>query len=71
MQKECTTFNFSKTECDIWQLEKAGMSDKQICQMTGMTFNQLERIKTSIKRKRYLTNEAAKDEQKRQQAKQQ
>lgn len=70
MQKECTVFNFSKTECDIWQLEKAGMSDVQICKMTGMTFNQLERIKTSIKRKRYLTLDAQREEQKRQQLKQ-
>ena len=46
------------------------MSDVQICKMTGMTMNQLERIKTSIKRKRYLTNEAKREEQKRQQAKQ-
>lgn len=71
MQKECTTFNFSKTECDIWQLMRAGMSSAEICGMTQMTPLQLERIQNSIKRKRYLTMDAAKEEQKRQQLKQQ
>ena len=57
MPRDCTNFNMSRTECEIYHAMQGCKDVNTLCGMFHMTRNQLLRIATSIERKLYLTKQ--------------
>lgn len=57
MPKDCSTFNMSRIECDVYHAMQGCKDVNVLCDMFHMTHNQLLRIATSIERKLYLTKQ--------------
>lgn len=58
MPKDCREMNMSALECDIYHAIKGGAALDALCGTYNLTPLQMERIITSIQRKRYLTAQA-------------
>lgn len=56
--RDCTNFNMSRLECDIYHAMQGTDDINALCSMFNLTRNQFIRIATSIQRKLYLTKQA-------------